>query len=197
MQFCTDHPGETVNFFCIKDESYICQKCLLEKHENHQFKSGKLAKQVASETQTKVDTFICSLNKLDDIIAKTIKRSNAFKIKYIELVSLSISKIETLLIELRKVFLKRVEDQHNDLNIQQVDFQLRKRDLKGKMHEFKKDLQNKQFLGTAQSTVLTEFELAVIEEQKKTKKLQVKNRSNKTFLVNTIEKRIKLLLSKL
>ena len=35
MQFCTDHPGETVNFFCIKDESYICQKCLLEKHENH------------------------------------------------------------------------------------------------------------------------------------------------------------------
>lgn len=65
------------------------------------------------------------------------------------------------------------------------------------MYEFKKELQNKQFVGTAQSTTLVELELAVTEEQKKTKKLRVKTLSNKTFLVNTIEKRIKLLLSKL
>ncbi len=35
MHFCRDHPGETLNFFCTKDEAYICQKCLLDKHENH------------------------------------------------------------------------------------------------------------------------------------------------------------------
>ena len=64
---CQHHPFEVTHFFCTKDRTLICQRCLLTEHRGHPFEDGAHAKKEAQKIQ---DNKRLALDSLQEVASQ-------------------------------------------------------------------------------------------------------------------------------
>ena len=60
---CEKHPELLAEFFCVKDEEYLCYKCTLKSHKDHEIKDAKDELQV-EKIKSFIDVNILILESL-------------------------------------------------------------------------------------------------------------------------------------